>query len=122
MRVRGEGRVGIGEHDDVAGREGDRRVEGVGLSDPLQVEDRDPLAGDGAGTLDRRVVGAVRGDDDLEPVGRVVEGGEVLQTGPIEAASLRAASTTDTVGSMSAARTGRGRRIARARMSSGAPT
>ena len=72
-RVGCERRVRVGEHDYFAVGEGHRRVERIGLANPLEVEDRQPADRRLPGDRDRVVLGPVRGDDDLEPVGRVVD-------------------------------------------------
>ena len=68
--------VGVGEGDDLAARGADAGVLGADLPAPRELEH--VVGPGGPGALGRAVGRAVAGDDDLETVGRVVEGPEVL--------------------------------------------
>src|SRR4051794_2406128 len=72
-------RVRIGERDDLARRRVDRGLERGGLADAGQVEDVDAWFVDRSREVDGPIGRAVRGDDDLETVDRIVQRQKIPQ-------------------------------------------
>ena len=79
QRVGSEERIRIREDDDLARRALERGIERLILAVTREVQDLDARIGEGAGAIDRGIARSVRGDDDLDPVGRIVELAEVLE-------------------------------------------
>ena len=79
-RLGNEQAVGVREHQDLARGPRDGGIQGAGLAAPGEGQHGDPVPGVPGGDLARPVARAVRGQQDLEPVPRIIQRQDVLES------------------------------------------